>query len=161
GAESTIAQTESTLGETEAHLNDLGAQAAAAGEQFAAVASVPGELMAQAGDLDAQGQALIAGSFDVESQLQTIQDEFLAGMQGVPEAPPAPMPMAGGAGGVEVQRAVAAGATDGLALQRDAADYGYGSRVHVNVADLWSSPEAVSPEERAAQEQQRAQQAQQ
>jgi Domain of unknown function (DUF4157) len=144
--QSTIDATQATLDATDQRLTDMADQASQADAQLASLAAAPADIQTQADQQNATGDELIQASIDLETQLQAIQQDYLAGMASVPAAPaPSASSTAGG----------------GPAVQREAADFGYDSRKKVNLANLWSSPDDLSPAERQQQEQQRQQQAQQ
>ena len=136
---STIEATRSTLDMTEQRLGEMSGQASQAEGQLAALDGAPAQIQAQADQQDAAGDELIQASVDLETRLESIQQDYVDGMASVPAAPPPPA---------------------GPPVQREAADYGYESRAKVNVADLWSSPSDLTPQERQAQEQARQEQAQ-
>ena len=140
---STIEATRLTLDMTEQRLGEMSGQASQAEGQLAALDGAPAQIQAQADQQDAAGDELIQASVDLETRLESIQQDYVDGMASVPAAPPPPV------------RAAA-----GPPVQREAADYGYESRAKVNVADLWSSPGDLTPQERQAQEQARQEQAQ-
>src|SRR3712207_8891680 len=61
-----------------------------------------------------QGASFVEASVDLETRIQSIQDEYLTGMQEVPSVPPLVAAVEGGAG---------------LPIQREAQDFGYDTRI--------------------------------
>ncbi|HZR36535.1 MAG TPA: hypothetical protein VFA75_14280, partial [Nevskia sp.] len=96
-----------TLEQTGERLGEMQGQNAQAQAQVETLEDQPDAFAAQAEQLDAEGQALIQSSMEIEARLQQIQQDYAAGMKSVPgvELPPE----GGGAPGAElfVQRAVA------------------------------------------------------
>ena len=76
--------TEEAIDKTDSRLTDLDGQNEAARAQIAAVAQGPAQLHAGANNADAQAQAILAGSDDLEIQLHAAQEEFASEMATVP-----------------------------------------------------------------------------
>src|SRR5262249_21142571 len=130
--------TEEAIEKTDSRLTELDGQNEAARGQIAAVAQGPAQLHAGANNADAQAQAILAGSDDLENQLHAAQEEFAAEMATVP-------------GSAALARVSEASARDSLPpfIQRDAST-AYGDRVTVDVLSSFRDP----PTEAAIQEQQ-------
>jgi len=73
-----------TLGQTDQRLNQMQGQNAEARAQLDGMMDQPTAMTAQAGELDAEGQALIQASVDMETDLQQTQRSYTDGMQTVP-----------------------------------------------------------------------------
>jgi hypothetical protein len=83
-----ISQGQSQLDQTDERLNQMETEAGQARAQVEGMAGQPDDLNARAEQLDAQGQALIASSFELEERLRSTQRSYEAGMQGVPGLEP-------------------------------------------------------------------------
>lgn len=100
-ARSNIDNSTQQLDQLDQRLGEHQTQAADARSQVESMGGAPDELHAQAEQLDQQGQALIATSFDLEEQLRSSQERYADDTRAVPALEPWEGEMeAGGAGAV-------------------------------------------------------------
>jgi hypothetical protein len=98
---STIDSGTQQLDQLDQRLSEHQTQAADARSQVESMSGAPDELHAQAEQLDQQGQALIASSFDLEAQLRSSQERYADNTRAVPALEPWEGEMEAGGGAAE------------------------------------------------------------
>ncbi len=98
-----ISTGQQALEQTDQRLSQHESQTSQARAQVDGMASAPGEVHAQANQLNDQGQQLIESSFALEGRLHQSQQNYATQMQGIPEVEPWQGEMPGEDGAIQAQ----------------------------------------------------------